>query len=135
MNLGDRSSPALPVRCSPMGRARHSLGARCHRYREVALTRDSAISGRKDGRAQLFLIAIDAPGGTLVTHVPAGQSVLTIHDRSAFLDFHLFGPGVNRRKTVTGIGTVKWAVTLRPGLYRYQCDAHATLVNGALRVT
>ena len=81
------------------------------------------------------MIAVDSPRGDLVTHVPAGRYVLTVDDRSPLLDFHFFGPGIDKRTTVVGVGTVRWRIDLRRGLYHYQCDAHATFVRGVLHVT
>jgi hypothetical protein len=82
-----------------------------------------------------FEIVVENAHGRLVTRLAPGRYRLTVHDRSPILDFHLFGPGVDKRTTVPQTGTVRWTVTLRRGLYRYQCDAHQTLASGSFRVT
>jgi hypothetical protein len=81
-----------------------------------------------------FAIALENAHGKPVTRLRSGRYRLAIHDRSAFLDFHLFGPGVDKRTTVTGTGTVRWLLRLRRGVYHYQCDAHQTILSGAFRV-
>jgi hypothetical protein len=81
-----------------------------------------------------FAIAVENGHGKPVTRLRTGRYRLTIHDRSAFLDFHLFGPGVDKRTTVTGTGTVHWLLNLRRGVYHYQCDAHQTILSGVFRV-
>src|SRR5580765_4451966 len=56
---------------------------------------------------------------TFVRSAKPGKAVLTIRDRSATDNFHLIGPGVNKKTAVRSKGTVTWAVTLRAGAYRY----------------
>jgi hypothetical protein len=82
-----------------------------------------------------FAIALENAHGKPVTRIRTGRYRLTVHDRSTFLDFHLFGPAVNKRTTVTGTGTVHWTLNLRRGVYHYQCDAHQTILSGAFRVS
>jgi len=64
----------------------------------------------------------------------AGRAVLTIRDRSAKDNFHLTGPGVNKKTGVKFTGTVKWTVTLKAGSYAFRSDAHKTL-KGTLKVS
>jgi hypothetical protein len=101
------------------------------------------LSGQAAAKSPPTLTAILGPGFTVtlqqhpdkpLLRVPAGRYRLVVHDRSAFLDFHFFGPGVNKRTTVTGTGTTTWTIKLRKGIYTYQCDAHANLIHGELRV-
>ena len=63
-----------------------------------------------------------------------GRHVITVNDRTASDNFHLTGPGVNRRTGVAFRGTARWTLTLRRGLYRFRSDANAGL-RGTLRVT
>jgi len=71
---------------------------------------------------------------TFVRSAKAGKAVLTIRDRSATDNFHLTGPGVNKKTAVRSKGTVTWAVTLKAGAYRYRSDAH-TKLKGTMRVS
>ena len=51
-----------------------------------------------------------------------GPAVITVNDRSKTDNFHLIGPGVNKKTGVKTRGKVTWAVTLRPGIYTYRSD-------------
>jgi plastocyanin len=80
------------------------------------------------------LQALVGPGYTISTRTLAGARVRTytrgrvdliVRDRSRAHNFHLIGPGVNRKTTVRFLGTVTWRLTLRRGTYRFLCDPHA----------
>jgi plastocyanin len=78
------------------------------------------------------------PGFTIKmnkTTVKAGTYVITIHDLASIHDFHLTGPGVNKKTSVTGTGTTKWTVKLKKGTYNFVCDPHHTIMHGVLKVT
>ena len=79
------------------------------------------------------LVATDGPGftitlkksGTKVTKLKAGKYSITVSDLSSIHNFHLTGPGVNKKTSVAGKGKTTWTVTLQKGkTYRYVCDAH-----------
>ena len=57
----------------------------------------------------------------------AGKTQITVRDLSAADNFHLTGPGLNKKTAVAFKGTVKWTVTLKKGAYAFRSDAHATL--------
>jgi plastocyanin len=77
-------------------------------------------------------IAVRTPGGALVRQTPAGPYRITVRDRSRTHNFHLIGPGVNRRTTVPFVGTQTWDVTLQNGqLYRFNSTPQAAVVQGA----
>ena len=81
-----------------------------------------------------FTIALRTSSGTVVQTLRAGTYTIRIRDRSAIHNFHLFGPGVNKRTSIQGTGATVWKVTLVRGVYRYQCDPHRTIMRGSLRV-
>lgn len=66
--------------------------------------------------------------------VAAGPARITVVDRSRADNFHLVGPGVNRKTGVAFRGRVRWSVTLQAGRYAYRSDKHKRL-RGALTVT
>ena len=88
------------------------------------------------------LVATVGPGFTItlkkagkkVTSLPAGTYTISVQDKSAFHNFHLVGPGVNKRSTVDEVATKTWTVKLRKGTYRYVCDPHATQMKGSFTV-
>ena len=63
-----------------------------------------------------------------------GPATITVSDRSRGDNFHLTGPGVNRKTGVVFRGHASWSVTLLPGVYSYRSDKHRTL-RGSLVVT
>jgi plastocyanin len=69
-----------------------------------------------------------------LTSMQAGPVVLTVNDRTRVDNFHLTGPGVNRKTGVAFRGRVTWRLTLRAGRYTYRSDKRKTL-RGAFRVT
>ena len=55
----------------------------------------------------------------------AGAAKLVIQDKSNIHNFHLTGPGVNVKTSVSGVGTKTFTVTLKKGTYKFVCDPHA----------
>ena len=51
-----------------------------------------------------------------------GPAVITVNDRSKTDNFHLTGPGVNRKTGVKTRGKASWTVNLVPGVYTYKSD-------------
>ena len=74
-------------------------------------------------------------GGKKVTTLKAGTYTLTVQDKSDFHNFHLMGPGVNKKTTVSEVKTKTWTVTLKKGTYRYVCDPHSSQMKGSFKVT
>jgi plastocyanin len=67
--------------------------------------------------------------------VKHGVFKITVRDRSSIHNFHLTGPGVNKKTSVAGVKTTIWTLTLKKGKYRFVCDPHATTMHGVLKVT
>jgi plastocyanin len=75
-------------------------------------------------------------GGKKVTKLKAGKYVIVVKDTASTHDFHLKGPGVDKKTSVGGKGTKTWTVTLKKGKYVYVCDPHAKLgMKGSFVVT
>jgi plastocyanin len=84
------------------------------------------------------LVGTDGPGFTITMNkktVKAGTYVITIRDRSAIHNFHLTGPGLNKKTSVPAEGTTKWKVKLKKGTYHFVCDPHRAIMHGVLKVT
>jgi plastocyanin len=54
-----------------------------------------------------------------------GKYTIKVEDKSALHNFHLIGPGVNKKTSVSFKGETTWKITLKRGRYTYQCDPHA----------
>ena len=60
---------------------------------------------------------------------------ITVKDKSNIHNFHLTGPGVNKKTSVKAVKTYTWKVTLKKGTYKFICDPHKTIMKGTLKVT
>jgi plastocyanin len=89
------------------------------------------------------LVGTDGPGFTItltnggkkVTTLKAGTYTIKVQDKSNIHNFHLTGPGVNKKTVVGAVQTVTWKVTLKKGTYKYVCDPHASIMKGSFKVT
>jgi plastocyanin len=74
-------------------------------------------------------------GSKKVTTLKAGTYTITVADKSNIHNFHLTGPGVNKKTGVGSTGTTKWTVTLKKGTYKFVCDPHVAIMKGSFKVT
>lgn len=92
--------------------------------------------------ARQRLVATVGPGATIsltmngrkVGMLTAGPYAIVVRDRSRARNFHLTGPGVNRKTAVARMGTFTWNVTLRAGNYRFVSDPQARRLRGTFMV-
>jgi plastocyanin len=73
--------------------------------------------------------------GKKVTKLKAGTYVIKVSDKSNIHNFHLQGPGVNKKTSVGKVQNVTWKVTLKKGKYTYICDPHKTIMHGSFTVS
>jgi hypothetical protein len=91
----------------------------------VALTAPSVAAARLYARVGPgTTITLKRGDGSLVTHLSPGTKQITVRDRASGHNFHLTGPGVDRRTGVPFVGRRRWTVTLSQGTYTYLCDVH-----------
>ncbi len=77
-----------------------------------------------------FDISLDGTDG-----ITAGDYTLVVNDQSTAHNFHLTGPGgVDVSTEVSEEGEKSFDVTLVPGEYKFQCDPHASQMNGSFTV-
>jgi plastocyanin len=75
-------------------------------------------------------------GNTDLKTIRAGMYRIKIEDKSSLHNFHLIGPGINKKTSVAFKGELSWTIRLKPGRYTYQCDPHAASgMKGNFRVT
>ena len=73
--------------------------------------------------------------GKKVSKLTPGRYRIRVSDKSDFHNFHITGPGVNRRITTVDFqGTKSRTFRLRKGTYRYVCDPHADEMRGSFKV-
>jgi plastocyanin len=74
--------------------------------------------------------------GKDVKTIRAGTYKIKVEDKSSAHNFHLFGPGLNKKTSVSFMGETTWTIKLKPGRYTYQCDVHAAVgMKGHFKVT
>ncbi len=77
-----------------------------------------------------FDISLDGTDG-----ITAGDYTLVVNDQSTAHNFHLTGPGgVDVSTEVSEEGEKTFDVTLVAGEYKFQCDPHASQMNGSFTV-
>jgi len=77
-----------------------------------------------------FDISLDGTDG-----ITAGDYTLVVNDQSTAHNFHLTGPGgVDVSTEVSEEGEKTFDVTLVAGEYKFQCDPHASSMNGSFTV-
>jgi hypothetical protein len=72
--------------------------------------------------------------GNRVTALESGRYTIVFTDVSSGDDFHLTGPGVNRRTGVSHTGRTSWTIALHAGTYRYRSDRPASKLHGSFVV-
>jgi hypothetical protein len=74
-------------------------------------------------------------GGKKVTKLKAGTYIFKIDDKSGIHNFHLKGPGVDKKTEVGKTYKVTWKLKLKKGKYTYVCDPHASFMKGSFTVS
>jgi len=64
----------------------------------------------------------------------AGKVKLVVADKASIHNFHLTGPGVNVKTSVSGTGTKAFTVTLKKGTYTFVCDPHKSVMKGSFTI-
>jgi plastocyanin len=82
-----------------------------------------------------YTIEVEKAGKDLKT-IKAGTYKIKVEDKATIHNFHLSGPGLNKKTGVSFKGTTTWTIKLKAGRYTYQCDPHAfSGMKGRFRVT
>jgi plastocyanin len=74
-------------------------------------------------------------GGKKVTKLKAGTYVFKIADKSDVHNFHLKGPGVDKKTSVGKKQKVTWTLKLKKGKYTFVCDPHKSFMKGSFTVS
>ena len=68
--------------------------------------------------------------------IKAGTYRIKVEDKASIHNFHLKGPGLNKKTGISFTGETTWTIKLKPGTYTYQCDPHASSgMKGHFKVT
>lgn len=78
-------------------------------------------AGKLSGKVTSKAISLTS-AGSKVRSLTAKKYRITVSDTSKSQNFHLSGPGLNKKTGVGAKARVTWTVTLRPGKYTYRSD-------------
>ena len=67
-------------------------------------------------------ISVKTSSGAKARVVAAGSYRISVRDTAKTQNFHLTGPGVNRKTAVAGTSRATWTMRLRAGKYTYRSD-------------
>jgi plastocyanin len=82
-----------------------------------------------------FKVEVEKGGKDLKT-IKAGTYKIKVEDKSSIHNFHLIGPGLNKKTSVSFVGDQTWTIKLKPGRVTYQCDIHLSEgMKGSFKVT
>ena len=81
-----------------------------------------------------FTISLKDAAGKAVKRVKSGRTYkIAIADKSAAHNFHLSGPGINKRTAVGKRASATWKVKFKKGTFKFQCDPHRTVMKGSFK--
>jgi len=89
--------------------------------------------GKLSGKVTAKAISLKTSAGAKVRTLVAKKYKLTVSDASSKQNFHLKGPGLNRKTGVAAKTRATWTVTLKPGKYTYGSDKNRKL-RGSFKV-
>jgi hypothetical protein len=72
-------------------------------------------------------ISVRTSSGARARVAAAGSYRVSVRDSAKTQNFHLTGPGVNRKTSVAGLSRATWSMRLRAGTYRYRSDRNRRL--------
>ena len=74
-------------------------------------------------------------GGKKFKTLKAGTYVVKVKDLADDHNFHLKGPGVDKKTSTKAKESKTWKVKLVAGKYRFVCDPHKTFMKGSFTVS
>jgi hypothetical protein len=82
---------------------------------------------RLNAKVTARAISLKDAAGVRVRTLPQNTYKIAVSDTAKTQNFHLSGPGVNRKTKVAARTKTTWTVTLRPGTYVYRSDKNRKL--------
>jgi hypothetical protein len=74
------------------------------------------------GKVTTNAISLRTGAGAKVRSLKAGKYKLTVSDTSKTQNFHVSGPGLNKKTGIAARAKATWTVRLKPGRYTYRSD-------------
>jgi hypothetical protein len=73
-------------------------------------------------------------GTKTVSKLKPGTYIFKIADKSSVHNFHLKGPGIDKKTSVGKKQNVTWKLKLKKGKYTFVCDPHKAFMKGSFTV-
>jgi hypothetical protein len=83
--------------------------------------------GKLTGKVTARAITLNTGSGSRVTSLIENTYKLTVTDSSNKQNFHLTGPGVNKKTGIKAKAKATWTLALKPGKYTYRSDKNRRL--------
>jgi len=81
-----------------------------------------------------YTISLKDRAGKAVKKVKSGTTyTVAVADKSPSHNFHLTGPGINKRTAVGKRASATWKVKFKKGTFKFQCDPHRTVMKGSFK--
>src|SRR5436305_1580048 len=132
LRVTERSSTVKPIRLTLAALTCSALTAAL-----VVASAQGAATGGKTLKAATgpgFTITLKTKAGKKVKTLKRGKYTIEVSDKSAIHNFHLKGPGVDKKTGIPFVGKKTWKVKLKKGKYTYVCDIHKTIMYGSFKV-
>jgi plastocyanin len=94
----------------------------------------SPVVPRLSARVTARAISLKTAAGVRVRSIPTNTYKITVSDRTKAQNFHLIGPGINRKTRIAATAKKTWTIDLQPGKYVYRSDKNRKL-RGRFTVT
>jgi len=79
-------------------------------------------AAKLNGKVTTKTISLKTGSGSKVRSLTSGKYKIAVADTSKTQNFHLTGPGLNKKTGVAGKAKATWTATLKPGKYTYRSD-------------
>lgn len=79
-------------------------------------------------------ISLRSATGAALKSIKGGTYSIVVRDRSKAHNFHIVGVGVNKKSSVSAVGTTTWKLKLSKGTLRFYSDKAPTTVKGSVKV-
>ena len=79
-------------------------------------------------------ISLRSASGAALKSIKGGTYLIVVRDRSKAHNFHIVGVGVNKKSSVSAVGTTTWKLKLSKGALRFYSDKAPTTVKGSVKV-
>jgi hypothetical protein len=93
----------------------------------VGTVQPPPVVPRLNAKVTLRTISLKTAAGARVRTLPEGNYRIVVSDTTKAQNFHLKGPGVNRKTRVGARATVIWRLRLDPGKFVYRSDKSTVL--------